>query len=56
MPTAPTIAYSIVIGTKTSEEEAVAAVEVVEEGNPALQDAGRVTLIRTPRLVDIEPA
>ena len=56
MPTAPTIAYSIVIGTQTSKEEAVVAAEVVEEGNLALQDVGHVTLIRTRPLVGIDPA
>jgi len=55
MPTASTIACSIVIGTQTSKEGAVAA-EVVEEGNLALPDVGHVIPIRTRPLVDIEPA
>lgn len=56
MPTALTIAYSIVIGRKTSKEEAVVAAVVVEEGNLAFRDVGRVILIRTRPLVDIDPA
>jgi hypothetical protein len=56
MPTAPTIAYSIVIGTQTSKGAVVVAAVVVGEGNLALRDVGLVTLIRTRPLVDLDPA
>jgi hypothetical protein len=55
MLTAPTIAYSIVIGRKTSKGAVVAAV-VGGEGYLALRDVDRVTLIRTRPLVDLDPA
>ena len=54
MPTAPTIAYSIVIGTQTSKEAEVVA--AVGEGNLALRDVGRVTPIRIRPSVDFDPA
>lgn len=56
MPTAQTIAYSIVIGTRTSK---VAVVEVEGElvaGNLALLGVGRVTPIRIRPPVDFDPA
>jgi hypothetical protein len=55
MPTAPIIVCSIVIGTQTLKGAAVEAA-AVGEANLVLRDVGRVTLIRTHPLVDIDPA
>jgi hypothetical protein len=56
MPAAPTIAYNIVIGTQTSKGAVVVVAAVVGEGNLALRDVGRATLIRTRPPVDLDPA